>query len=86
MKTAWVYLLHGTTGRKYLGSTDDLERRLHQHNAGWVHSTKRLGIPLSVVATRAFPTLREARKAEKMLKAWKNPNRVLDYLQKLDPS
>jgi predicted GIY-YIG superfamily endonuclease len=51
---AWVYLLQGASGRFYLGSTDDLQRRFAQHQAGLTPSTKRLGLPLVLVAFRVF--------------------------------
>jgi len=47
---AYVYILKGTTGRYYIGSTQDLENRLERHNSGMVHSTKRLGLPMKLIA------------------------------------
>jgi len=36
-----VYVLHSTSfGRKYVGMTSDVDRRLKQHNAGETKSTK----------------------------------------------
>jgi predicted GIY-YIG superfamily endonuclease len=58
---SFVYLLRGTTGRHYLGSTGDLEARLAQHQRGHTHTTKRLGRPLTLVAARSFATREEAR-------------------------
>ena len=86
MKEPVVYLLRGQTGRFYIGSTNDLRRRLEQHNSGQVYSTKRLGLPMELVAKGNFRTLAEARSAEIRFKKWKNPHTVLDFLQKLDPS
>jgi len=41
-KTMWyVYILKSETdGNLYIGSTNDLKRRIHQHNIGEVASTK----------------------------------------------
>jgi len=37
----YVYILFSaTTGKYYCGSTDNLERRLYQHNSGYSKSTK----------------------------------------------
>ena len=36
-----VYILYSnSTGKYYCGSTDNLERRVHQHNSGYSKSTK----------------------------------------------
>ncbi|MCH8850302.1 MAG: GIY-YIG nuclease family protein, partial [Chloroflexi bacterium] len=38
---SYVYILESVnTGRYYIGCTDDLERRLHEHNNGKSASTK----------------------------------------------
>lgn len=47
---AWVYMLRGASGRHYIGSTTDLERRLEQHRRGHTQTTKRLGGGLEVAA------------------------------------
>ncbi|MDQ3414492.1 MAG: GIY-YIG nuclease family protein, partial [Verrucomicrobiota bacterium] len=40
---AGVYILKGSTGRHYIGSTVDLEQRLEQHRRGHTYTTRRLG-------------------------------------------
>ncbi len=45
-----------------------------------VHSTKRLGLPLELVASRQFDTMEEAYAMEKKLKAWKNSSKSLAFL------
>jgi putative endonuclease len=80
-----VYVLFGKYGRYYIGSTTDLHRRLTQHNAGKVHSTMRMGLPMKLVCSREFATIQEARRIEYRLKRWKNPQKAGEYLQKLDP-
>ncbi|MGB2351508.1 MAG: hypothetical protein ACPH9O_07770 [Akkermansiaceae bacterium] len=47
---AHVYMLRGSKGRYYIECTEDLEARVVRHNTGMVHSTKRLGLPLELVA------------------------------------
>ncbi len=54
---AWVYILRGSCGRHYIGSTESLDRRLAEHHRGKVHSTHRFGQPLEFVATREIPHL-----------------------------
>ena len=76
---AWVYILRSDSGRHYIGSTTDLERRLAEHRRGHTHTTKRLGGELEHAATLELPTLAEARALERELKRKKNPQ-VAIYL------
>ncbi len=79
---AWVYILKGSTGRHYIGSTVDLEQRLEQHRRGHTYTTRRPG-ELSIAAAREFSTLEEARRIERELKAKKNPKLAIFHLQRL---
>ena len=69
----WVYILKGSTGRHYIGSTQNLERRVTEHRRGHTHTTRRLGESLELVAAKEVATLAEARGLERMLKRKKNP-------------
>ncbi len=79
----WVYILRGSSGRHYIGSTNDLERRLVEHRNGGTHSTARLGYPLELVASLELPELAEARKLERELKRKKNPSLAIYTLESL---
>jgi putative endonuclease len=79
--TAWAYILRGSNGRHYIGSTIDLERRLAEHRRGNTHTTKRLGNTIELLASREFANLNEARRIERLLKAKKNPRLALYHLQ-----
>ncbi len=76
-----VYLLEFSSGKFYLGSTNDLERRLVQHRLGMVRSAKRLGRLLGVVGFPACSTVPEARILEKKYKSWRSSYRVLATMQ-----
>ena len=78
---AWVYMLRGTTGRYYIGSTTELERCLQQHRRGHTHSTHRLGHPLELIESLEMPALEAARQLERELKRKKNPRLALFLLQ-----
>jgi putative endonuclease len=78
---AWAYILRGDSGRHYVGSTTDLERRLKDHRRGQTHSTKRLGGNLEIVAAVELTTLSEARAPEREMKRKKNPRLALALLQ-----
>ena len=81
---AWVYILRGSCGRHYVGSTENLDRRFAEHQRGKVHSTRRFGQQLELVAAREMPDIRSVRKLERQLKAKKNPE-VAIYLLKNSP-
>ncbi|HZQ45700.1 MAG TPA: GIY-YIG nuclease family protein, partial [Verrucomicrobiae bacterium] len=71
----------GSSGRHYIGSTTDLQRRLEQHRDGHTHSTRRLGQTLELAASLELGTLAEARQLERELKRKKNPRLALFMLE-----
>ncbi len=74
----FVYILQSKeTYRYYIGSTKDIQRRLFQHNAGMMKSTRGLR-PWRLVHSETFDTLAQARRRETQIKAWKNPR----YMEK----
>ena len=79
---AWVYMLPGASGRHYVGSTTDLQRRISEHGRGHTHTTRRLGGDLDLAAALELPTLAEARALERELKRKKNPQLALALLQR----
>jgi tRNA/rRNA methyltransferase len=69
---AWVYILRG--GRRYyIGATDNLDRRVAEHQQGSNHTTHRFGAKLELVAAKQLPSMIEARELELQLKRKKNP-------------
>ncbi|GMW01651.1 MAG: hypothetical protein AMXMBFR84_27880 [Candidatus Hydrogenedentota bacterium] len=69
----WVYILQSqSTGRYYCGSTDDVERRVRQHNdSGYrgTKTTKRFEGPWTLVWTEQHPSRSVAMTREKQIKA-----------------
>lgn len=64
-----VYVLQSTIAHKtYVGMTDDLERRIIEHNAGHSTYTKKF-LPWEIIHTELFEIREEARKREKYLKS-----------------
>jgi len=64
----YVYILKSKKDNNcYIGSTKDLERRVKEHNAGLVFSTK-LRIPFDLVYFEAYKSENDARQREKNLK------------------
>ena len=80
---AWVYVLRGSTGRHYFGSTTDLSRRLAEHRRGHTYSTRRLGNTWILVHAVELPTLAEARQWELRLKDLKRPAYALELLRSI---
>jgi predicted GIY-YIG superfamily endonuclease len=78
---AWVYILRGSRGRHYIGSTADIDARFAQHLRGHTATTKRLGSQLEIVAKKEVNTLAEAREIERTLKRMKNPRLAVYHLQ-----
>ena len=76
---AWVYMLRGSSGRYYIGSTTELQRRLEQHRCGHTYSTRRLGQTLELATALEVASLAEARKVEREMKRKKNP-RLASFL------
>jgi putative endonuclease len=62
-----VYILQNGEGRFYIGLTDDIARRLKQHNSGESRWTKGRG-PWRVVWESEELSLSDARKLENRLK------------------
>ena len=68
----YVYILCSErTGRYYIGSTNDVQSRVDQHNAGASKSTKSYR-PWRLVHQEEYDSLPEARKRESLIKSWKN--------------
>ena len=68
MLSWFVYILESSIKNYiYVGSTDNLARRMHEHDAGRVQSTKAYS-PMILVAYVAVPTERKARELEKYFK------------------
>jgi putative endonuclease len=73
---AFVYILQSeTTGRFYIGSTHDLERRLSEHLRGHSPATRRRG-PSKLVYQAQFDTVIEARRREVEIKRWKSARMI----------
>ena len=66
-----VYILKSGIKQKfYIGSTDNLEKRLNSHNKGKVKSTK-VYKPWKVIYTETFEKRNNAYKRERQIKSYK---------------
>ena len=64
----FVYVLSSQEGYHYTGQTEDLGRRLNEHNGGACHSTKH-GRDWVLVHVEEYATRREAMERERYLKS-----------------
>ena len=68
----YVYILQSErNGSYYIGSTDNVERRISEHQNGIVKSTRNLR-PFILKFFMEYDSLTEARKAEYKLKSYKS--------------
>jgi putative endonuclease len=64
----YVYVLRSSkTGRRYVGSCENVGDRLHRHNAGHSKATRH-GIPWVLVHSESFSNRAEATKKERYSK------------------
>ncbi|MGC4251847.1 MAG: TrmJ/YjtD family RNA methyltransferase [Sphingobium sp.] len=68
--TFHAYMLRCSDDSYYLGHTDDLERRIAQHQAGEIVGYTRNRRPISLVWQQDFTTREEALAAEQQIKGW----------------
>ena len=73
-----VYILKTSSGKYYIGSTTDLDKRIAHHKGGFTPSTKRLG-KVEIVFKQEYKTLKDTRTIEKKFKKLKRK----DYIEKI---
>ena len=74
----FLYILKDNNGKFYIGSTDDLKRRLKRHYLGHTQTTRNMKNP-TLVFSQKFSSLQEARKIEARIKKLKRK----DYIEKI---
>ena len=73
----FTYILECADGSLYVGSTNNLEKRVKQHNESkWgAHYTKTRR-PIALLYSEKFATLKEARRRENEIKGWKRDKKL----------
>lgn len=75
----FIYVLQSLKDKQtYVGYTDNVERRLTQHNSGYVKSTKHR-IPFKLLFAEEFDTLKKARKRESWYKSGAGRRKLKEY-------
>ena len=67
---AYTYILECSNGAYYVGSTNDLERRLQEHQAGLGSRFTSAHLPVKLVYWEEYQTLEEAFRRERQLHGW----------------
>lgn len=77
----FVYVLKSMkNGRYYVGSTNDLTRRMAEHKRGKTKYTRNSG-PYKLIYKRSFRTLKEARQKEYQIKKMKNREYIEKFIE-----
>ena len=66
----WMYNLRCSDRTLYVGHTDDLERRMAQHDTGELGGYTALRKPVALVFCEEFPSREEALTRERQVKNW----------------
>lgn len=74
----YIYILECADGSLYVGSTNDLEKRLHQHNnsKSGAHYTK-IRRPVVLRYSEKLKNLSEALKREAEIKKWNREEKLI---------
>jgi putative endonuclease len=72
-------------GKHYIGYTNDIQRRLEEHNSGKNKSTRHRR-PFKIIYKEQFFNLSEARQREREIKKYKGGNEFKKLINKLAQS
>jgi predicted GIY-YIG superfamily endonuclease len=74
--TFWAYMLHCRGGYFYVGHTDNLERRVAEHEVGVIIGFTSDHFPVKLVWSEEFVSRIEALEAEKRIKGWSRAKKM----------
>ena len=66
----WVYRLRCADNSYYTGHTDNLEKRIVEHQTGAIECYTSTRLPVTLVFADEFPTREEALVHERQIKGW----------------
>ncbi|MBU3978512.1 GIY-YIG nuclease family protein [Patescibacteria group bacterium] len=66
-----VYILKNTKNQVYIGSSNDVDKRVSRHNTGQGAEFTKRNKDFKLVYQEKYPTLIDARKREKQIKGWR---------------
>jgi putative endonuclease len=66
----WIYILQCADGSYYTGHTDNLEKRIREHDFGTFECYTKTRLPIKLVYQQACQTREECLRAEQRVKGW----------------
>ena len=72
----WTYMLHCRAGRFYVGHTDNLERRVAQHQTGSIPGFTSALLPVQLVWSAEFPDRISSLETERQIKGWSRAKKL----------
>ena len=72
----WTYMLHCAGGAFYVGHTDDLDRRIGEHEAGTIPGFTQNKRPVKLVWAESFTERIEALEMERRIKGWSRAKKM----------
>jgi len=69
MKAIILYVLKGDNGKRYVGITNNLKRRIGEHTRRETKGGQILGEEFKLLLTETYPDYKTAREREKFLKS-----------------
>ncbi len=70
MKPFWVYMVECSDGSYYIGHSDDLEKRIEEHNMRITEGYTSTRLPVKLVWSDSFVSRQEALERERQIKGW----------------
>ena len=70
MKDYYVYILKCFDGSYYAGVTNDLNKRLNEHQSGLIKGFTSSRLPVELVYSARFQDINQAIRLEKQIKGW----------------
>ena len=81
----YLYILESIlTKRYYVGCTNNIQKRLIEHNSGKSRYTK-TALPWKLIYQECYNNLAEARNREKQIKGWKKRKAIEALLKAIGP-
>ena len=72
----YMYILECSNGRFYVGSTNNLERRISEHQNGHGYNYTKERLPVELIYYEEFNRIDEAFKREQQIKGWSRVKKI----------
>ena len=84
MKNYFVYILKCSDDSYYTGVTNNLEKRINEHQSGIIKGYTSKKLPVKLVFSERFNDVTQAIKFEKQIKGWSRKKKEALINQNLD--